>query len=723
MIDLWLAALLDSSLKGLALCLAAGVAALLLRRASAAARHLVWRLAFAGLLALPVLATLLPAWRVPLPGFATGARAVASTSNLTEIPAEPSAASQAVVDPVPSPRFEEVRLKPRGWNLSWQALAFGLWSLGTFAVLAALGIALLRVRWQGRRARPIADAAWTGLLRQVRAELGVRRPVALVAGGDRAMPMTWGWRRPVVLLPAEAEAWPEPRRRAVLLHELAHVARHDYPAQLAAEAVRALYWFNPLVWMAARKLRIESEHACDDQVLAAGARASDYAGDLLDIARSLRALRAAAPAGLTMARPSQLAGRLLAVLDSRRDRRGVSRRLALPAWLAAVCVVLPLAALAPAAERAVTASPAPPTPPNHSYSVTANISINGDQTYEWSENGRKLKIRSEGKFQLTDDWTAIVSLSRGASMRIIEDDGRTERRLDVEPGSDGRPVYTWKVDGKERAFDAEGRKWLQGMLLDFVRGTGYDADRRVEGILKRQGPEGVLAEISQIPSDYVKAIYFKKLLAHRDLGGAVVERALRQAGREMKSAYELANTLIAAAQAQTLTEAAVSAYAESSQSIRSDYERRRALAAIVGRESLTSGNVALILRSAQGIKSDYELSELLVALAGKHRLDDDAVWHAYAEALNTVGSDYEHHRALSAAVKRGDLPPGALLAVLQSAQGLKSDYERASLLVEIAGKYNLSGGARDAYLQAAGSIHSQYERQRAEAALVERSGR
>jgi beta-lactamase regulating signal transducer with metallopeptidase domain len=598
MIDLWLAAILDSTLKGLALCFAAGAAALLLKRSSAAARNLVWRLAFAGLLALPVLATLLPAWRVPIPDFAREARAAAPipTPLPTPIPTErqagPSPVSTAAVDPeVPSPTFAGITVEPRGWNpSSWRAVAFGLWSLGALGVLAALGIALLRVRWQGRRARPVADAAWGGLLRQVRGELGVRRPVALVVGGDRAMPMTWGWRRPVVLLPAGAEAWPEARRRAVLLHELAHVARQDYPAQLAAEAVRALYWFNPLVWMAARRLRIESEHACDDQVLAAGARPSDYAGDLLDIARSLRALRAAAPAGLAMARPSQLAGRLLAVLDARRDRRGVSRRLALPAWLVAACLVLPLAALAPLAKPVA---------------MTADISINGDQTFEWSDNGHKIKIRSEGKFELTDDWTAVANLSRGAWMRLVEDDGRTERRLDVEPGSDGRPVYTWKVDGKQRAFDAEGRKWIQGMLLALVRGAGYDADRRVEVILKRQGPEGVLAEISQIPSAYVKAIYFKKLLAHRDLGAPIVERAVEQAGREIKSDYELANTLIAAVRSQALTDRAVTACAEAARSIRSDYERRRALAELVDRARLTPASLAALLRAAQGIKSSY----------------------------------------------------------------------------------------------------------------------
>ncbi|MEO6193504.1 MAG: M56 family metallopeptidase, partial [Thermoanaerobaculia bacterium] len=584
MLDVWLAALLDSSLKGLALCLAAGAAALLLRRSSAAARHLVWRLAFAGLLALPLLATLLPAWRVQLPSSA--ARAAAA------LPAGLSVTASAAVDPAPSregtspsPTFTEVSAEPRGWALSWRAVTFAIWLLGAFAVLGSLGLALLRVGWQGRRARPIEDPAWTGLLRQIRAELGIGRPVALVAGGDRAMPMTWGWRRPVVLLPAGAEAWPELRRRAVLLHELAHVARRDYPTQLAAEVVRALYWFNPLVWMAARKLRIESEHACDDRVLAAGARASDYAGDLLDIARSLRALRAAAPAGLTMARPSQLAGRLLAVLDARRDRRGVSRRFTLPAWLIAVCVVLPLAALAPFAPRG--------SGPSRSVS---HEDINGTQTFQWREDDHRIKIRTEGKIDLNEDWTGIVGLARGAEMRIEEEMGRTTRRLDVEPGSDGRPVYTWKVDGTERPFDAAGQKWLQGMLLQLVRVAGYAADERVAMILKRQGPDGVFAEISQIPGDYVKAIYFKKLLAHRELGAPVVERVLRQAGKEIKSDYELSQTLSAAAGSQPLTESLSTAYAEAAASIQSDYEQKQALTALVSRGRLTPASLALVLR-------------------------------------------------------------------------------------------------------------------------------
>lgn len=745
MIDLWFAALLDASTKGLALCLAALAVASMLRRASAATRHLVWRLAFFGLLALPVVAAFTPAWHVPLP-LPTEAvsRMAAPLPAVERVPEAPRPVAAPVPDELPFAATLEAPVSLRTVaesyvsSLSWRAVTITLWLTGALAVLAPLGVSLLRVRWQRRHAQPVLDAAWIEVLDGARADLGIHRAVALVEGGEAAMPMTWGWRRPVVLLPAGSRSWPASRRRAVLLHELAHVARRDYLTQLVAELARALHWWNPLVWVAARKLRLESEHACDDQVLTAGARPSDYAGDLLDIARSLRALRATAPAGLAMARPSELTGRLLAVLDPRRNRRSLSRRLALPAWLAAACVVVALAALAPVPQAAVAqagpilstppkpaapqavatvaqAVPAPPTPPRKPGHVSV-MDINGTQTFEWRDGDQKIRIRTEGKIELTEDWTSIARLSRGAEMRLEAEDGDHEQRLDVEPGEGGRPVYTWKVDGRERPFDAEGRKWLQAMLLQFVRGTGYAAPERVASILKREGPQGVLAEISQIPSNHVKRIYFDNLFKHR-LGADIVERALAQAGREVGSDFELRQVLTAAAESQPLSGPTAVAYAEAARAIGSDFELRTALAALVDKGQLGPLSLTAVLRTARTVGSDFELATLLTEVARKTNLTDPEVRRAYVEAVGEIGSDFELRKALTALVERGDLPADALVAVLRSARDLGSDFDRATLLVAVAEKYTLSGAARDAYLEAARGIGSDHDRQRAEAAL------
>src|SRR5205085_11592476 len=149
---------------------------------------------------------------------------------------------------------------------------------------------------------------------------------------------------PRVTLPPAAADWPPTRCAAVLHHELAHVKRLDALTQLVAQAALALHWFNPLAWMAVRQMRLEREKACDDFVLAAGAKPSDYAHDLLEIVTQLGSRREYAVA-LAMARKSQFEGRLLAVLDPRRNRAGLSRAAVLGTAVLAVALLLPLAAL------------------------------------------------------------------------------------------------------------------------------------------------------------------------------------------------------------------------------------------------------------------------------------------------------------------------------------------------------------------------------------------
>src|SRR5213075_614048 len=107
----------------------------------------------------------------------------------------------------------------------------------------------------------------------------------------------------------------------------------------------SLNWWNPLAWTAWRKFLQESERAADDLVLNTGARASDYAGHLLAVAQTMQPEQATAWAALAMARPSQLEGRLLAILDSGMNRRPPGRAAAIVAAVLAIAAIAPLAAL------------------------------------------------------------------------------------------------------------------------------------------------------------------------------------------------------------------------------------------------------------------------------------------------------------------------------------------------------------------------------------------
>jgi beta-lactamase regulating signal transducer with metallopeptidase domain len=374
----------DLAVKATLILAAAGAAAMALRRSSAAARHLAWCLGLGAALAMPTLCLALPgwSWRV-LPADARTASPTGPTS--ADSPAAhpgPSGTASPSLDEIafeqdeslpvagPSGRLPSPPTAAAGvpsWRIldpSWSWL-WGAWLAGGLVVLAAPIAGRIALRRWASAAMPIVDDDWTAMLGELSARLGLSRRVALLRSDRAAMPMTWGWLRPVVLLPAGADSWGVDRRRDVLLHELAHVRRLDCLTQAIARLACAVYWFHPLAWLADRRMQIERERACDDVVLLAGARASEYAGHLLEIARGLRVPRAAARAALAMARPSQLAGRLMAILDPARHRRGPGRRVAAIALCAAVLALVPLATLHLGARAAVPAiAPIADDPPS-----------------------------------------------------------------------------------------------------------------------------------------------------------------------------------------------------------------------------------------------------------------------------------------------------------------------------------------------------------------------
>jgi beta-lactamase regulating signal transducer with metallopeptidase domain len=192
----------------------------------------------------------------------------------------------------------------------------GLWSLGAM---------LLGVRWLhgialARRlvaeATPITTGPWRETLAALESHVG---PVELRLANGLSGPMLAGGLRGVILIPAELESLSAAERRAILVHELAHLCRADNTFLHLAVLVRAIYWINPLAWSSLRRLRDTAEVAADDAVLAAGLTPANYAAQLVASARTQldRAGRVAA---------GQLRARVEAILDGSRTREPVERR-------------------------------------------------------------------------------------------------------------------------------------------------------------------------------------------------------------------------------------------------------------------------------------------------------------------------------------------------------------------------------------------------------------
>jgi len=328
---------------------AAIVQALLYRRASASTRHLVWTLAIAGVLLLPMLSLALPGWAVVTYTAAPKGADRAAVVDLVEESrglASSSAPLQTIAEPAPSAR-PAVSSRLRGFaatadRFSWLIVIGSVYAAGVIVMLIQLATQRRRVRRLTRDATEVRDSGWTRLLFECAGSMGVQRPVRLLRSRECSMPMAFGTRHAAILIPATADAWPDDRARAVVLHELAHVARYDCLTQTVAFAACAMYWFHPAVWWVARRLRIERELACDDRVIAAGTRPREYAGHLLEIAYSFSSHRAPALA-VSMARPRQLEGRMLAVLDDARNRSVPALRVRLAGAAIAAALLLPLA--------------------------------------------------------------------------------------------------------------------------------------------------------------------------------------------------------------------------------------------------------------------------------------------------------------------------------------------------------------------------------------------
>jgi TonB family protein len=309
----------------------------LLRRRSAALRHSILSASLLCAAVIPVAQLVVPSWHLPLPvpvllnerveGYGPAPHTVVSDRT-----ARDTVRVQSRTAPTPDPFALTGALR-------------SIWIAGTSLGVAVLLVGLWRLTRLAGAARPISSGIWMDRAEEICRGYGWRRPVTVLQSAHPTLLVTCGLVRPKIILPEAARSWTDDRVRIVLYHELAHVRRRDWIVQLAAEVVRSIYWFHPLVWIACNRLRQESERACDDAVLNRGVEGSEYATHLVDIARNLHQRRMWMPAP-AIAPTSTLEKRVRAMLDARLSRRPVSRCASAATLIALLSITIPIAGLA-----------------------------------------------------------------------------------------------------------------------------------------------------------------------------------------------------------------------------------------------------------------------------------------------------------------------------------------------------------------------------------------
>ena len=434
------------------LVLAAGACvAFLLRPASASVRYTVWALTLAIVVALPLGMLAAPAWDV----------AVGSPSVFPEIPvAEPApispeqsatstVASETVVGSSAATLATSARDRVSTVPQIPDSAPFFLWLIGASFVIARMVVGRYSINRLVRKAIELGDESWRSVLDRESARLGVRAPVRLFESARVSTPLAAGFASPVILLPSGAGSWRPEHREVVLRHELAHIAQGDAVVCVLSGIACAIYWFNPLVWIATRKLRAEQERTCDDRVITLGVPPADYAAHLLEVARSARNIGMHSFVSVAMARPSQLEGRLLAVLGTRR-RGSLTRSRSVLACLFALIALTALSALRPVrAESAVIVRSQADFPGVVVFAPARRISHVADST-------------TTGDVAVESGGTLVLDLKTGAGVSIT---GSNDERVRANVTLGGR-------DWRNTTVSVTGNDGNARIELDYRRSGG-----------------------------------------------------------------------------------------------------------------------------------------------------------------------------------------------------------------------------------------------------------
>jgi beta-lactamase regulating signal transducer with metallopeptidase domain len=654
----WLVFAASVTAKASLLLLAALAVTWLMRGASAAARHLGWSVALAGVLLLPLLTVVVPPVAVPvLPAAAERIdhppsqvdRQASAGGPLLDVPIVSSGSPTATGTRTGEPLPEGGGLLPDLAGHQWILL---LWAAGAAVIGLRLLLGLLQIGWLARRATMVTDGSWLQLAHTLAQRLGIARAVTLLRGSAGAVPMTWGFLQPVVWLPADADGWTDERRRAVLAHELAHVRRGDALTQWIGHLALALHWFNPLVWLAVRRLRAERERACDDAVIALGMGPAEYAGHLLDMVRSLGTEDGSMPA-MAMARRSQFEGRLLAILDPKVSRRALGGLWTGGWMLAALCAAAPLAALSPTF-RAVAAEPV---------ASTSRHALPEGSAREPYASARGEAEREKAAAPHAGSAAPVLAPELLALARSLLPQGVDATLMTRAATSPGDSLVREIIRASETIHSGSDRRRLLLIVLETVS-LGDAAQREL------------LGAVGSLPSSSGQSAVLLDFVSRYGAGPgdgffAVVE------------------------------------------ALPSSSDQRRVLTAVLARDDLSHRTRQLLLRTTANLASSSHRAEVLTAFTARHTLEESP---AFFTAVDGLPSSSDRERVLLAVASRSGISEAVVRGALASAAQIPSSGARTRVLIALAGV--VTPGARDAYLEAAGTISSTSDRQRVLTALL-----
>ena len=299
----------------------------------------------------------------------------------------------------------------------------------------------------------------------------------------------------------------------------------------------------------------------------------------------------------------------------------------------------------------------------------------GKKQYKYSDSFSNYDIQVKGDIKVNDEDTGIRSISKGGYLKFSKKTFGNKRSILVESDSNGQLHYEYYEGRKEVPFDPEGRKWLAEVLIEVIHMTGIDADGRTQRIYTGRGVDGVIEEISLIPSNSVMALYFESLLDNFKL-----------------SEDELLATSYAIASEMSSNTERGKLYREYS-------------------ELFLSNNTTAIgyFNSLGNLSSNTERGSILTSISRKIDFDNPQVTEAYFGSIDKMSSNTERGRVLRYAESTQELSNNAYTRLLVSVKKLSSNTEMGIVIRSLKDLDINNEDLSDAYFNAIDAMSSNTE--------------
>lgn len=313
---------------------------------------------------------------------------------------------------------------------------------------------------------------------------------------------------------------------------------------------------------------------------------------------------------------------------------------------------------------------------------------NKTHTYKNNTGVTNTELEYRGKIIFTEDETDVKYISPGGFLRFGKRSFGNKRSIILEGESNGVIYREYREGSKKLPFEPDGKRWMASVLPEIIRTTGIGADERAAKFYTKGGINALLNEISMLPSNYVKGIYYDASFKIPNLKTADMALLLEDAGDKISSNYELSKLLTSNSGVYGKEEKVLAAAILVTNNISSSYEQAKVYKHLLSKTELNQQNKAEIIKNVRNISSSYEQSGVLQAYV-KKPLSTNNINLVISEAGH-ISSSYEQSKVLQALVNNQSFKDVDLTRFLSTVSGISSSYEQAKVLKSLVGKVSLS---------------------------------